>query len=210
MTLLLLKTAVKIDDIMYTCNNKLKPILKSSVLLTLIVLLTSSICLALQTTNTRLLLNKDYFPEVKRIINDSRSSIKMLMFEASYYEKFKNSPSNRLINALIKARKRGVEVEVILDIRQKGDRTTIRNLVTAKRLTNAGVKVILDTKQVTTHCKLLIIDEKTVVIGSTNWTYSALTSNHESSIVLESRQISAELLGYFERIKRTGQKYSNF
>ena len=134
----------------------------------------------------------------------------MVMFEAGYYKKFKNSPSNQLIDALIKAKKRGVDVEVILDIRQKDDRTTIRNLETGKRLTTAGVRVIFDTEQVTTHSKLLIIDEKIVVIGSTNWTYSALTSNHESSIVLESKEIAAELMEFFEKIKRTGKKYNNF
>ena len=87
----------------------------------------------------------------------------MIMFEASYYNKFKNSPSNQLIDALIKAKKRGVDVEVILDIRQKSDRSTIRNLETGKRLTAAGLKVIFDTERITTHSKLLIIDEKIVV-----------------------------------------------
>ena len=134
----------------------------------------------------------------------------MIMFEASYYKKFKNSPSNQLIDALIKAKKRGVDVEVILDVRQKSDRTTKRNLETGKRLTNAGVEVIVDTEQITTHSKLLIIDEKIVVIGSTNWTYNALTANHESSVVFDSTEIAAELLDFFEKIKKTGKKYSKF
>ena len=129
---------------------------------------------------------------------------------ASYYKRFKNSPSNQLIDALIKAKNRGVDVEVILDIRQKSDRTTIRNLETGKRLTTAGVAVIFDTEQVSTHSKLLIIDEKLVIIGSTNWTYNALKSNHESSVVFESRETAADLREFFDKIKKTGKKYSNF
>ena len=183
---------------------------KLFLLVTVIFVFSSSSSLALQINDARLLLDKGYFSEINKIINGSNRSIRMIMFEASYYEKFNKSPSNQLIDALIKAKNRGVEVDVILDVRQKDDRVTIRNLDTGKRLAAAGVNVILDTEQVTTHNKLLVIDEKTVVIGSTNWTYSALTSNHESSIVLESRQIAAELLDYFEKIKKTGKKYSNF
>ena len=77
-------------------------------------------------------------------------------------------------------------------------------------LTNAGVEVTFDTEQITTHSKLLIIDEKIIVIGSTNWTYNALTANHESSIVFDSRETATELIGFFEKIKKTGKKYSNF
>jgi phosphatidylserine/phosphatidylglycerophosphate/cardiolipin synthase-like enzyme len=72
------------------------------------------------------------------------------------------------------------------------------------------VDVIFDTEQITTHSKLLIIDEKIVVIGSTNWTYNALTANHESSVVFKSRETARELMEFFEKIKKTGIKYSNF
>jgi phosphatidylserine/phosphatidylglycerophosphate/cardiolipin synthase-like enzyme len=160
--------------------------------------------MALQASNLRLLLDRDYFPELKKMINASNRSIKMIMFEAIYYKKFKNSPSNQLIDELIKAKRRGVDVQVILDIRQKSDKTTKRNLETAKRLTSAGVGVIFDMEQITTHSKLLIIDEKIIVIGSTNWTYNALTSNHESSIVFDSSETAIELIEFFEKIKKTG------
>jgi cardiolipin synthase len=179
-------------------------------MLTAIIFFSCSTCMALQTSNIQLLLDRDYFPEVKKMINNSNRSIKMIMFEASYYKKFKNSPSNQLIDALIKAKKRGVDVEVILDIRQKSDRSTKRNLETGKMLTNAGVEVTFDTEQITTHSKLLIIDEKIIVIGSTNWTYNALNANHESSIVFDSRETATELMEFFEKIKKTGKKYSNF
>jgi len=205
-----LESATKKNDIVNSYVNNLKYIIRLTVLLPAIIFFSCSTCMSLQTSNTRLLLNRDYFPEVKKIINDSSRSIRMIMFEASYYKKFKNSPSNQLIDALIKAKKRGVDVEVILDVRQKSDRTTKRNLETGKRLTNAGVEVIFDTEQITTHSKLLIIDEKIVVIGSTNWTYNALTSNHESSIVFDSRGTAIELMEFFEKIKKTGKKYSNF
>jgi phosphatidylserine/phosphatidylglycerophosphate/cardiolipin synthase-like enzyme len=201
---------MKKNDIKNSYLNSLKLFIRLSVTITALIFFSCSTCMALQTSNIQLLLDRDYFPEVKKIINDSNRSIKMIMFEASYYKKFKNSPSNQLIDALIKAKKRGIDVEVILDIRQKSDRSTKRNLETGKMLTNAGVEVTFDTEQITTHSKLLIIDEKIIVIGSTNWTYNALTANHESSIVFDSRETATELIGFFEKIKKTGKKYSNF
>ena len=33
----------------------------------------------------------------------------------------------------------------------------------------------------TTHTKVLIVDEQLALLGSTNWTYSALTNNNEVS-----------------------------
>jgi len=204
------KTVLKMNDIINGYLDNLKCFIRLSLLLATVICFSCSTCMALQVSNIQLLLDRDYFPEVKKMINDSNRSIKMIMFEASYYKKFKNSPSNQLIDGLINAKKRGVDVEVILDIRQKSDRSTKRNLETGKMLTNAGVEVTFDTEQITTHSKLLIIDEKIIVIGSTNWTYNALTANHESSIVFDSRETATELIGFFEKIKKTGKKYSNF
>jgi len=201
---------MKKNDIIINYINKLNLFIRFFVFLTGLICFSGSTCMALQASNLRLLLDRDYFPELKKMINASNRSIKMIMFEAIYYKKFKNSPSNQLIDELIKAKRRGVDVQVILDIRQKSDKTTKRNLETAKRLTSAGVGVIFDMEQITTHSKLLIIDEKIIVIGSTNWTYNALTSNHESSIVFDSSETAIELIEFFEKIKKTGKKYSNF
>jgi len=170
-----------------------------------IILFFCSSSMALNVTNLEILLDRDYFPEVKKRITDANSSIRMIMFEASYYKKHKNSPSNQLIDALIDAKKRGLKVEIILDVRQKNDRNTERNIDTAKRLKTAGVDVLIDTEKTTTHSKLLIIDEKMVIIGSTNWTYNALTSNHESNVVFDSKEAALELLEFFEKIKKTAK-----
>lgn len=52
----------------------------------------------------------------------------------------------------------------------------------------------------TTHTKMVIIDNSTVILGSHNWTESALMSNHEASIETNCTSIVSKALSYFDNI----------
>ena len=54
--------------------------------------------------------------------------------------------------------------------------------------------------------KLLIIDDETVIMGSTNWTYNALTKNHEVSVLIRSPEMAKALTDYFAKVKASGSK----
>ena len=130
----------------------------------------------------------------------ARSSIRMMMFEARYYESHLNSPTNELIEGLIAARRRGVDVRVILERRKENDRVSSSNLKTGALLSRGGVEVMYDPLTTTTHSKLLIIDGETSVVGSTNWTYNALEKNHEVSVLIRSPQVARTLQDYFQDV----------
>jgi cardiolipin synthase len=68
------------------------------------------------------------------------------------------------------------------------------------------VDVIFDSPQKTTHAKLMIVDEQMTLLGSTNWTYYALTHNHEASLVIRSKEVAKELADYFNQVKAAGSK----
>ena len=72
-----------------------------------------------------------------------------------------------------------MNVEVILEMREGEDRTTKENRRSGKILSEGGVEVIYDSPSKTTHTKVMIIDEQLTLLGSTNWTYSALSDNNE-------------------------------
>ena len=55
------------------------------------------------------------------------------------------------------------------------------------------MEVVYDPVTVTTHTKLLIIDGEISVVGSTNWTYSALEKNHEVSVLIRSPEVAREI-----------------
>jgi len=167
-------------------------------------------CAIFSSEKPLLLIDENYYPEVKKLINNAKSSVQLMMFEASYYNNYPDSPSNRLIEALIGAKNRGVKVEAVLEIKKGNERTTKRNLETGKRLQKEGINVIIDPENITTHTKLIIIDGCIVILGSTNWTFNALKKNHEISAVIYSEETAKEAQAYFQRVKNSGKNLKTF
>ena len=176
---------------------------KSTTLLIALLLLQPSCSSGLPAKDVQVITDREYFSVVRTCFKEARSSIAVMMFEAVYYDRYPNSPTNLLIRELIAARKRGVDVKVILEKRKEGDRTQENNLKTGKLLSEGGVTVAYDPVAVTTHTKLLIVDREISVVGSTNWTYSALEKNHEVSVFIRSPEVAKNLQDYFQRVWKT-------
>jgi phosphatidylserine/phosphatidylglycerophosphate/cardiolipin synthase-like enzyme len=147
-----------------------------------------------------------YFEVAKKMIQEAKSSLRVMMFEMGYYEKYPNTPSNLLIKELIEAKKRGVKVEVILEVREGKERTTDRNRQTGKILSEGGVEVTYDPLFKTMHAKSLVADGEWTLIGSTNWVFSSLTNNNEVSVLIKSKDVAKALIDYFNQVKATGSK----
>jgi cardiolipin synthase len=131
------------------------------------------------------------------------------MFEMRYYPRYPKSKENQLIKELIRKAKKGVDVEIILEISKNINiRNTRANKKVGRLLSRAGVKVYYDNPHRTTHCKLIIVDKRFVVIGSTNWTYHGLEKNNESSVLIDSKEIARYFLKYFEDIKKRSKPSS--
>ena len=173
-------------------------------LLVFIILLNHSLTYALPAKDVRVVLDGEYFKIARGLLRNAEKSIQMMMFEADFYAKHPKSPSNILIHELISARERGARVAVILETSNRGDRATERNRVTGKMLSKGGVEVIYDPLFVTTHAKLIIIDGRISLLGSTNWTFHSLTSNHEVGVLIESNEVARTLQYYFDRVKASG------
>jgi phosphatidylserine/phosphatidylglycerophosphate/cardiolipin synthase-like enzyme len=175
-------------------------------LLVFIILLGHSATHALPAKDVKVVLDREYFQVARGLLGNAEQSIQMMMFEAGFYANHPKSPSNILIGELISARKRGIRVEVILESSDRGGRATERNRLTGRMLSKEGVEVIYDPLFVTTHAKLIIIDGRISLLGSTNWTFYSLTSNHEAGVLIESREVAQALGYYFERVKSSGHR----
>jgi cardiolipin synthase len=175
-------------------------------LLVFTILLGHPTTYALPAKDVKLVLDREYFQVTRELLRSAKKSIQVMMFEASFYAKYPNSPSNILIGELISARKKGIDVEVILETSDRGDRTTERNKLTGQMLSKEGVEVIYDPLFVTSHAKLIIVDGRITLLGSTNWTYHGLTSNHEVAVLIESEEVARSLQYYFDRVKTSGRR----
>jgi len=154
--------------------------------------------------DVQLVMDAQYFEVAKKLIQEAKHSIQVMMFEMGYYDRYPNTPSNLLIKELMNATKRGVKVEVILEVKEGEDRTTKRNRHTGKILSEGGVEVIYDPLFKTTHAKFIAVDGRLTLLGSTNWTYYALTSNNEASVLVRSKEVAQATMDYFNRVKATG------
>ncbi len=158
--------------------------------------------------DVQVVVNTQYFQVAKKMIHEAKHSVQVMMFEMGYYDKYPNTASNLLVKELIDSRKRGVKVEVILEVKEGEDRTTKRNRHAGKILSDGGVEVVYDSLSRTTHSKFMVVDGELTLIGSTNWTYYALTNNNEASVLIRSKEVAGELIEYLNRVKATGSKNS--
>jgi len=141
--------------------------------------------------NMSILVDEDYFPTAIGFIQNAEKSIYIGAFEIKYYDTYKNSYSNQLLDALIDAHKRGVDVRIVSD----------QYYSTPEAMTylqEAGVDARWDSESRTMHSKFMVIDGEIVVVGSTNWSYYSMTKNNEANVVIHSKDLAKDFIKYFE------------
>lgn len=149
----------------------------------------------------RVLVDTDYFDELRRVLPRANRSVYVLMYVVKYDPKEPDDPVNQLLHALADLSSRGVDVRVVVD-----DETYRSYYETIGFLKSYGVPVRLDEgARTTTHAKVVIVDEETVFVGSHNWTESALTLNREVSVVIKDPSISQSIVRYFTDMWNRGR-----
>jgi len=147
-----------------------------------------------------LLTNEDYFPALLKAIDEAQSEIfiSIFSFKAGVNE---NSYPDRIMGHLAKAVKRGVKVKVILETTGRFDNElNSQNRQTGKLLEEKGVDVYFDSPRQTTHTKLIVIDQRLVLLGSHNLTQAALKYNNEISILLDRPDLAKRARNYMLKI----------
>ena len=150
---------------------------------------------------TTLLANREFGPTLLQGIREARRSILCCYYLFKLSDNRGNQP-RRIVEELIRARNRGVEVTVILEAQggRKKDRLDADNHATAAYLTRGGVRVFFDSPAVTTHTKVTVIDDRFVYLGSHNLTQGALTHNNELSVLIDSPELAEEVRAAIKRL----------
>ncbi|MBA3699112.1 MAG: hypothetical protein H0W78_09675 [Planctomycetes bacterium] len=134
----------------------------------------------------------DYHTTALRLIAGARARVTVALFVVRLDD---DGPVQHLLNALAAAARRGVSVRVVLD-RGRDWRTgalDFKHQEVAEHLRRSGVRVVLDEIERTTHVKVLVVDDRQVVVGSHNWTRSALTANREWSLLIDDPEIAGQI-----------------
>ena len=150
-------------------------------------------------TTTTLLRNQEYAEALLKRIGTARESILCSFYLFKITETRNNQP-RKIAEELVRARKRGVAVTVILEKGKSAqDRLYSDNRNTADLLTRSGVNVYFAAPGVTTHNKIVVIDRRYIFLGSHNLTQGALKYNNELSVLIDSPEMAAEIRAYLER-----------
>lgn len=150
-----------------------------------------------------------YFPAVEDAIAKAEESIHATMFLMEIPQRKASSKVQRLVDALINAQKRGVDVQVILDqnvdfVHQRHESDwfgKVRSFRAYKQLREAGVDVHYDQISTYTHAKAIVIDKRIVILGSTNWTQTSLVRSIETNVLIKSEEAAKSYLEYFKTIQ---------
>jgi phosphatidylserine/phosphatidylglycerophosphate/cardiolipin synthase-like enzyme len=127
-------------------------------------------------------------------IENTKSSI----FVQAY--SFTSAP---IAQALVNAKKRGIEIFVILDKSQKTEKYT-----SASFLNNNGIPVYIDSKHAIAHNKIIIIDNKTIITGSFNFSKSAEERNAENLLIIEDIQLAKTYLKNWNEHQKHSEEFN--
>ncbi len=152
--------------------------------------------------------SEKYFQATLKEINEAKSEIIVAMYLVSILPNQPESQPSQLVKALIQAKERGVAVKVILDQNINFEAESSEDAVTSNKnqqayelLRKNNVPVFFDTSDVYTHAKAIVIDNETVILGSTNWSKAALTRNNEADVLIKSKEFAQSLLNDFKKIQ---------
>ena len=140
----------------------------------------------------RLLIGKQYQSELCALFARASASISIVMFAWETPTSGEYKKIFQLNDTLCSARKRGVSVRAIVHFHKTLDFLRHQN-INAKKIHIGGLL----------HTKMVIIDERIVLIGSHNFTERAFTTNAEASVIIENERSENAFTRHFHLLWQT-------
>tara|TARA_B100000508_G_scaffold131857_1_gene120320 strand:+ start:1099 stop:1626 length:528 start_codon:yes stop_codon:yes gene_type:complete len=102
----------------------------------------------------------------------------------------------KLADALVSAKRRGVDVKLILDISNLQSPKANKQLI---RYLKSNLPIWIDNKVSIAHNKVMIFDGKTVLTGSYNFTNAAEYYNAENVLIIHDANLAQQYLKNWQR-----------
>jgi phosphatidylserine/phosphatidylglycerophosphate/cardiolipin synthase-like enzyme len=137
--------------------------------------------------NQLLLINDDYFFQIRDAIQNAKTSIYIAMYLVEYQPGEDSTRNNILLNEIADAKKQGVDVRFILG-------NMVRYPETDDFLTANGIPF----KTGASHAKMVLIDGSTLFVGTHNLNRRALEFNKEQSMMTTNSAVVSEAKTFYE------------
>jgi len=138
---------------------------------------------------TKVIIGREYPEVLTPLIEQCQHSIEILVFDWRWYKNEPNSSVQKFNHAILQASKRGVKVRALVNNNIMPTILSLENLL-VKRV---GTKKMM-------HVKMIILDGKTLVIGSHNFSKNAFEFNHEVSLLVEDMTTILRCQNYFNAL----------
>ncbi len=148
--------------------------------------------------------NEQALKTILKSFDQSKKTIKIAIY---------NFTHKKIAKKLKNVAKKGINIEIILDEHSsetKKDKSMIGYLAKYKNITMYQLKGKLSKSKKyygKMHMKVAIIDNKTVIFGSANWSYSAFSNNYELLYITKDYAIAKKMSKYFDRLKKRAKVY---
>ena len=143
--------------------------------------------------------DRKYEKAVIELIDSAKRSIVVSMYSINVTP-HKKSPVNLLLDHLLEAKRRGVRVELYINTNFRDTSTSHITLSpNIDELKEAGCIIHIIPPHKKLHDKLVIVDNRYIAEGSTNWSISGFRVNFESSTLIDSPDLAKIKL---QRLKR--------
>jgi len=144
--------------------------------------------------------DREYEQAVINLIDNAKKSVVVGMYYISTQLEASN-PVKLLLNDLVEAEKRGVEVKLYLNT--KFPDINYEKFVgkdELKMLKESGCELYFIPPGRKLHDKVVVVDKRYVVEGSMNWSIIGLKNNFESATLINSPGLAKEKIARLERI----------
>ena len=141
------------------------------------------------------LFGKAYYQALHKYLTQSKTSITMAMYFIIINPADKTDPVNELVDDLVAAKNRGVEVKVILE-----DSKLKENRLAYEKLRANNITAYFDTAEHLLHIKEVVIDDRYVFAGSANWSKAAIEDNYEATYFEDSHPDAVVSKKYIDSI----------
>ncbi|AWB10142.1 PLD-like domain-containing protein [Thermodesulfobium acidiphilum] len=141
--------------------------------------------------------NENPVPVLVNLYNSAKKKIDVAIYSFTQPE---------ILKALTNAKKRGVEVRVIVD-REQANNNVMKHAVNTLLIDKIPVKVNTHTGLM--HLKMSIIDDSIATTGSYNYTKSATDTNDEMFVVIKDPAFAKKCEDYFNKMWNDNMNFRN-
>lgn len=147
--------------------------------------------------------NNEIGEALKSCLDDAQDRVRLVMYAVAY-RPGEGGDVTSLVNRVVEAHDRGVDVKVVLDQSDWIASNDI-NDEAIDLFESRGLDLRLSERDRTTHAKMLMCDE-TVIVGDANWSYSSMEEYNGTSVQVTRPAVAQQYLDWFDGIWDEGEE----